>query len=230
MLRQLDDALWVADHPFKLMGLHVGTRTTLIRLDDGGLFVHSPGPLSVPLAKEIDALGPVRFIVAPNKFHHLYVAEMARAYQGAEIHLAPDLSRKDKSLPYTDELGEEAAEGWQGQIEQLLFLGVPAVNEVIFFHPESRTLLLTDLCFNFPGSSGRMTRIFLKLNSAYGRFTPSRMMRVMVRDGSAARRSVDRILAWDFDRVIVSHGEVLEQGGREALCRAFEWLGRDAGG
>jgi hypothetical protein len=52
-----------------------------------------------------------------------------------------------------------------------------------------------------------------------------------VRDRAAARRSLETILAWDFDRVVVTHGRALETGGREALRRAFAWLpvGRPAG-
>jgi hypothetical protein len=40
----------------------------------------------------------------------------------------------------------------------------------------------------------------------------------------AARASVDRLLAWDFDRVVVSHGDVLEKGGRRAIEQAFSFL------
>jgi hypothetical protein len=59
---------------------------------------------------------------------------------------------------------------------------------------------------------------------ATGRFGPHRIVRAFVRDRAAARRSLERILAWDFDRVIVSHGDVLETGGRAALERGFAWL------
>ena len=38
------------------------------------------------------------------------------------------------------------------------------------------------------------------------------------------RAPVDRVLTWDFDRVIMAHGEVLESGGREAMRTAFAWL------
>jgi hypothetical protein len=44
------------------------------------------------------------------------------------------------------------------------------------------------------------------------------------RDKQAARRSVAAILEWDFDRVVVSHGQVLETGGHEQFRAAFAWL------
>jgi hypothetical protein len=46
---------------------------------------------------------------------------------------------------------------------------------------------------------------------------------LMIRDRRAARASVDAILGWD-ERVIVSHGDVLETGGRERFAAAFAFL------
>lgn len=39
------------------------------------------------------------------------------------------------------------------------------------------------------------------------------------------RAGVERILDLDFDRVIVTHGDVVETGGREALREAFSKVG-----
>ena len=60
MLRSLGDSLWVLDHDFKMMGIPIGTRTTVIRLSEGGLFLHAPGPLCSEMIDAINGLGPVR--------------------------------------------------------------------------------------------------------------------------------------------------------------------------
>jgi hypothetical protein len=225
MLRQLDDDLWVVDHPdFKAGAIPIGTRTTLVRLADGDVFMHSPGPLSVSLSKQIDEIGPVRFIVAPNAFHHLFVAENARAWQGAEVHLAPGLAAKRKDLSYEGELGDEPAAAWAADLDQCRVQGVPRMSEVVFLHRASRTLVLTDLAFHVLHAPSTLTRAFFRLTGVYGRFASSRVLRLLTRDRAAARRSVERVLSWDFDRVIVSHGEVLEHGGPEALRSALAWL------
>ena len=57
-----------------------------------------------------------------------------------------------------------------------------------------------------------------------GRFGPHRIVRFAIRDRAAARRSLERILAWDFERVVVSHGEVLETGGKRAVEEGFAFL------
>ena len=55
------------------------------------------------------------------------------------------------------------------------------------------------------------------------RFGPSRMIRQLVSDRSAFRDSLERVLEWDFERIVPGHGDVLEQGGPTALRGA--WLG-----
>jgi hypothetical protein len=224
LLRQLDDDIWVIDHPFSMVGLKIGTRTTVVRLQDGGLFLHSPGPLSVPLAKQLDELGPVRCIVAPNLFHHLFVAENAKAYQAASVHLAPGLSSKRKDLSFNEELGDSPSPLWEADLDQVLMQGAPSFNEVAFLHSRSRSLLLTDLAFNIEHSQSLMTRLFCKLNGVYGRFGPSRLVKLTLRDREACKHTIERVLEWDFDRVIVSHGDVLDTGGKDALREGYRWL------
>ena len=63
------------------------------------------------------------------------------------------------------------------------------------------------------------------LVGAAGRFGPHRIVRAAIRDREAARRSLATIMGWDFDRVIVTHGDVLERGGPAALRSGFAHLG-----
>jgi len=225
LLRQLDDAIWVVDHPDFTMpgGIAIGTRTTLVRLSDGGVFMHSPGPLSVSLAEQIEEIGPVRFIVAPNAYHHLFVAENAKAWQSAEIHLAPGLAAKQQ-LSFTAELGDEPPPAWSADLDQCLVAGAPRLNEVAFLHRPSRTLILTDLAFNVARPASLRTRLFFRLTGVHGGFSTSRLMRLLVRDRAAARSSAERVLGWEFDRIIVSHGDVLEDDAQRSLQRALAWL------
>jgi hypothetical protein len=108
---------------------------------------------------------------------------------------------------------------------QTLVGGMPALNEVAFFHPASRTLLLTDLCFNYPPSESSWLRLYRRWIQDYeAKFTMARIIKLMVRDRRALGSSCDRILRWDFDRVTLTHGEILESGGKEAFRNAFRWL------
>jgi hypothetical protein len=225
MLEQLAEGLWVDTRPFRAGAfLEIGTRMTVVRLADGTLFLHSLVEIDAETRAALDALGPVRHLVAGNKLHHLYLAQAARTFPEAAVWGAPGLPQKCRGVRFTGELGDEAPPAWRADLDQLAVRGIPRMNEVVFLHRASRTLVVTDLCFNVRHSDAFATRLFMRVNGAWGRFGPSRLLRSLVRDRPALRASLERILAWDFDRVVVTHGEVLERGGRDALRAGFAWL------
>ena len=220
----LGENLWVAERPQTFYGLPVGTRMTVIRLSGGRLLLHSPVALDSRLRAELDALGRVCLAVAPNRVHHLYAGAVALAYPETRLWIAPGLERKRPDLEFVALLGDEAPEEWRGEVDQIFFRGRPYENEVVFFHRASRTLILCDLAFNFGPRAATPTRLLMKLLRSYGHFGPSKLDPLLIRDRDAARQSLERILAWDFDRVVVAHGEVLASGGREALRTGYSWL------
>jgi hypothetical protein len=224
MLVEHATSLYTVDRPLGLWIAEIGTRMTVIRLADGGLFLHSPVRLDTELRADLDALGPVRAIVAPSKAHHLFVGDYVAAYPEAVLFAAPGVGDKRRELVVGSVLGDDPPRAWTGEIEQHLVRGVPALNEVLFFHVPSRTLLVTDLVFNVPRSDVAGARMFYAMVGAADRFAPHRIVRLAFRDKTAARRSIDTVLDWDFDRVVVSHGRVLENGGREKFRAAFGWL------
>ena len=223
-LRALAPNLWVAERPLKLFTGDIGARMTVVRLHDGGRFLHSPVRLDAQTRSALEALGPVRAVVAPSKVHHFFVGDYVSAYPDAAVHGAPGLAAKRPRLRFDHVLGDEAPGAWRDDIEQHVFRGAPVLNEVVFLHRPTRTLVLTDLAFNVPAERTSGARVFYWLVGAAGRFGPHRMVRAFIRDRRAARESVDRLLRWDFDRVIVSHGEVLETGGRGRLAEGFAFL------
>jgi hypothetical protein len=203
---------------------------TVIRLADGSLWLHSPVHLGATLREQLDALGPVRFAVAPNRVHHLYAGEVAQAYPRARLWVAPGLPSKRPDLVFEGVLGDEAPAPWRGQIDQVFFRGRPYENEVVFHHRASRTVLLCDLAFHFGPGAPWPTRLVMTVLGGAGRFRPTRLDPLLIRDRAAARASLERILAWDFDRVVLAHGDVVERGGREGLREGYAWLLRRGGG
>ena len=130
MLRKLAENLWVEERPQRFYGLEVGARMTVMRLADGSLLLHSPVSLDPQLRRELDSLGAVRYAVAPNRFHHLYAGEVAKAYPEARLWVAPGVERKRPDLEFVGVLGDEAPEEWQDEVDQVFFRGRPFENEV----------------------------------------------------------------------------------------------------
>lgn len=222
--RQLAENLWVFDRPFRMFGLAIGTRMTAVRLPDGSLLLHSPVALDEATEREVDALGPVRHVIAPNRLHHLFVDDYRHAYGEALLWAAPGLPEKRQDVRFDGVLGDEANTGWAGVLDQRLVRGAPALSEVAFLHRESRTLMLADLAMNFREQVPWPTALWLRATGIHGRFGVSRLLRAAVRDRAALRESLDAILAWDFERVIVTHGVVLQRQGKRLLREAYAWL------
>jgi len=216
--------IWVIDFPLRVGGLHLGTRTTIVRLASGGLWLHSPGPLQLELVTELSALGPVQALVAPNAMHHLFLTQNVRFFPRATVYVSPALPAKLKEVFSYELLSDEPPSLWRNEISQHRVRGMPKLQEVVFFHHASRTLVLTDLAFHIRHSDSWFTRLFMRLNGAYGHFGPSRIFRTLVKDRPALRFSLDRLRAWDFDRIIVAHGEILERGGKEAMQTQYTWV------
>lgn len=224
MLRKLDENLWVAEQPLNFLGLAVGARMTVIRLADGALWVHSPLRLTAPLRQAVEALGAVRFLVAPNKYHHLFIGDWMAAYPQAQAFAAPGLSEKRKDLRFHAVLSEQGPAEWAGQIDVFPWRGAPMMGEVVFFHRPSRTLIVTDALHNVGPDAPPLTRFVFKTLGGYGRLSTSVIERLVNRDRPAARATVDTILQWDIQRVIMAHGHIVEQDGGRAFREAYAWL------
>lgn len=223
-MRQLAEDLWVVDRPLRFNGLALGTRMSIVRLRDGSLFLHSPVALDDDLRAALLRLGTPRHAIAPNRFHHLFIGDYRRAFPQVRLYAAPGLPEKRRDLAFDAVLSDEPEPQWAEALDQACFKGLPVVSEVVFHHRPSRTLLMCDLAFNLGPEAPLMTRIALRMVGGYGRLGPTRVEKLLIRDRAAARASLGRILAWDFDRVIVTHGTVLESGGREALRSGYRWL------
>jgi hypothetical protein len=80
----VDDRIWSLDRPVWFGGVRLHARTTVVRLDDGSVLLHSPAPPTDALAEQLRALGPVRWLVVPNCFHHLGAPAAAARFPDAQ--------------------------------------------------------------------------------------------------------------------------------------------------
>src|SRR4029453_11102591 len=224
-LRRVAEALWVAERPLRVLGfLDIGTRMTVVRTPGGGLVLHSPVEANPSTLEAVTALGPVRAIVCPNNVHHLFAGGWKEACPDARLLGPPGLAEKRRDLRFDGVLGDAPDASFTPPLLSHLVRGVPHLNEVALFHRPSRTLLLTDLAFHPTPESSPGLRRWTWLTRVRDGFGPNLVVRSLGRDRKAIRASLDHLLAWDFDRVTLTHGEVLETGGREAFRKAWAWV------
>ena len=221
----VDDQLFVAQAPLRFAGLPMGTRMTACRLEDGGLFVHSPIRIDLPgsrVADALEALGEPRYVVAPNFLHHLFAGPFVERYPNARLFVSPKLARKRADLPFEAVLEDEPPKGtWADTIDQALAHGSRIMDEVAFCHRPSRTLILTDLLMSSVGTDPWWMRLAGTLLRIHERPSPPIEMRLSFRDKVATRGFVEKMLSWDFDRIVVGHGPLIESGAKDVLRRAY---------
>ena len=104
MLQEFGQSLYFTEGPtVSFYGFPYPTRMAVIQLSDGSAWVWSPVALSDELADSVESVGPVRFIVSPNKIHHLFLSEWARRWPEARLYAPPGLAKKKPGLSYTYE-------------------------------------------------------------------------------------------------------------------------------
>ncbi len=209
--------------PLKFFGIEFGARMTVVSLADGSLLLHSPIRIDGKVKAAIDALGPVRHIVSPNKLHHLFVEPALALYPDAELHVPPGLTAKRPDLASGTALGDAPAAGWRATLDQLIVRGSRVMQEVVFLHRASRTLIVADLCEHFGPDDSFGTRIVARIARMYGRPRMPPDWQLTFRDHAARRDSFARLLAWDFDRVILAHGALLRSGAKRIFEREYAW-------
>ena len=227
VIERMDEGLWTLEgDPVRMLTIPFTTRMTVVRLTDGGLWLHSPVAATDSRVDAVSALGPVRHVVAPNKFHHLFVTSWLDRFPDATSWAEPGLARRRGDIRFDHELGDKAEPVWEADLDQILSRGSRVLNEAIFHHRASRTLIFTDLIQNHdPEQDGGFWRWVKRANRILAPHGEApRDWRLTVWDRAAARSSLQRMLAWEFDRVVLSHGVCVERGGRAFVERAFRWL------
>ncbi len=206
------------------------TRSVIVRLPHGELWVWSPIALDEALRKEVAAQGDVAHLVSPNPIHHLFLGEWKRAFPNARFWGPTQTIRKRRDLAFEAPLTGAPPQAWADAIDQAWFRGSLLMDEIVFFHGPSATAIFADLSENFSES-------FLKTYWPWWARPIARMWRIVEGWGYAplewrvswtkrrlARAALAKVLAWNPDRVIMAHGEWQREGGRAYIERAFRWL------
>jgi Domain of unknown function (DUF4336) len=221
MLQTIAPNLWHVPHTFKTNGIVSPTRMTVARLQDASLWLHSPVPISEALRAQLMALGPVAYVVAPSKMHHLFAADCMATFPQARLFGAPGLQAKRPDLQAMQELRPVVEPAWQEDLEQIFFAGIPFANETVWFHKPSRSLIITDLLQCYQGELSLGIQIYARLTGTRNHLTVPKTVRWLVKDRVAARASAMKILDWPFERVIVAHNAIIDTDAHAAVKKAF---------
>lgn len=219
----LSENLRLLRYPLNPGGMKMGRNVSVMRLSTGKLIIHSTARFAPSDLEALRDWGEPSWMVEATNFHDT----LARAGVAA----FPDLPYLTPSgFPLARKLNAVSLESipseWEGEVDVIRVEGMPKINEHVFFHRDSKTLIVADLIFHIPDSAGWFTHAFLGVISGIRQHPgSSRMFRFMVKDRAAFEVSLKNILDLDFERIVVGHGEPIETNAKETLSGIFRELG-----
>jgi len=232
-LKPVAENLWVVDSgPIKAMGfLPLPVRMTVIRLNGGALLLHSPTSFRFSLRQELDALGRIEHLIAPNSAHWTFMKEWQSHLPDALTWAAPGLRDRapvrHSGVRLDHDLGDRPPDIWAGEIDQVVVPGGGGFAEVALFHKPTKSLVLTDLVLNL--ETAKLPLAMRPLAHVTGIAAPDGrapiyLRRIVKAKGEEAREAGRRLLALEPERVIFTHGRWFEKDGTARLRRSLSWL------
>ncbi|WP_286260749.1 DUF4336 domain-containing protein [Pseudoalteromonas apostichopi] len=227
-MEKLANDIWIFDgEAVKFFFLPFTTRMTVIKLANGDLWVHSPIYLSDALKTQIDQLGSVKYLIAPNHLHHLFLPQWITKYPDAQIYGTDEVIKKRSDISFDASLNDNLAWQWQNEINQVLVTGSPLMEECVFFHKSSKTLIVTDLVENFSGDNFNPLQKWIAkgvgIIAPDGK-TPIDWRLSFMFNKAKTRKHFEQMLAWQPEILVMAHGELIEKNAVDFLHKSFRWL------
>lgn len=217
--RAIAPGVWVLDRRVFLAGARLPSCSTIVDVGDGRLAIISPPADVTP---DVDRLGTIAAIVAPNSFHYLHAPAWHRRHPAAALYAAPELSRRVPEFPLAAELTADAAPLWREALPFVVLGPDRGIAEVLFFHRASRTLVLTDVASNLVDVDRAADRLAFRVSGMPRGFGPTRnSRRLLLRDRPRARETLRAVMRWPFERIVVAHGAVVERRAADVFVSAF---------
>lgn len=237
--------------PFARFGLlKVGGRATIIKLQTGALAVFSPVALTDDVRSKIQAMGNnVKYISAMDIEHHIFITPWANAYPQAEVIGVEGLPEKREKDPATkginfshvftqsNKMDKRISEEFDNEFEYEYLHSHPN-KELIYYHKPTKTMIEADFIFNLPAyeqysksgeepTAGILTKLFNGLMNTRNDITwQRRFLWYMAgsKDRTGFSESVKRMKRWEVERLIPSHGDVVESGAQGIFDKITQWF------
>jgi hypothetical protein len=222
-MKELAQNLWVMPYSLRLLGADFGRMVSVVRLHSGELVIHSAGPFTPEDVASIQRLGKPGWLLEAMIWHDTFARQGREAFPNIPF-LAPEGFSELVGFPTEPLVPAPAA--WGNELEVLRLEGIPRIREHVVFHRPSGTLIVADLLFNFGPETSPWTR-FLALCAVGSKHRPgmSRPFRMMIGDKAAFQRSMETLMRWEFDRIVVGHREIIESDGKRLLSGALKAAG-----
>jgi hypothetical protein len=221
--------IWASERPVWFSGVRLRARTSVVRLDDGRLLVHSPGPPSERLVEQMADLGEVSWLVVPNCFHHLGTPAAAAAFPDAKILGPKSAAAKNPALRLDVDLHEPTFREAVPEFALFPLEGVPFLDETLLYHRPTETLFGADVVLRADENDHWSWRFAARIMGCFERVRVPPDVKKKVADREAASRSLQALQTLPIKRLIVAHGAVIEDAPLAQLGEAWRLVGVESG-
>jgi hypothetical protein len=217
--------IWASERPVWFSGVRLRARTSVVRLNDGRLLVHSPAPSSDVWMKQIADLGNVSWLVVPNCFHHLGTPAAADAYPEAKILAPKSAAVRNRKLRIDVDIREATSTDALPDFALLPLEGVPFLDETLLYHRPTETLFGADLVLRADENDHWSWRFAARITGCFKRVRVPPDVRKNIADKEAASRSIRVLQTLPIKRLIVCHGPVIDVAPLDQLVDAWRLVG-----
>lgn len=226
--------------------------TQLVKLTSGDLAVFSPVAFTdATRAKILEMGGLVRYIVALDIEHHIFISQWAKEYPDAKL-IGPEGLQEKRHKQTDEKIGKESfdviftkekkkdikiSDEFDADFDYEYVDGHGNL-ELVFCYRPDKILIEADLLFNLPAieqysrvpdnekpDGGISDKLFTGIQSTDGdvKWMQRFNWYLIARDRKSYTESVKVIDSWNFDTIIPCHGDVLEKNGKEIYTKVFDW-------
>jgi hypothetical protein len=219
----VDGRIWASERPVWFSGVRLRTRTSVIRVDDGRLLVHSPTSPTEGWLKQVAELGVVSWLVVPNCFHHLGTPAAAAAFPEAKILAPRSAAARNPALRIDVDIHDPSFT--LPELALVPLEGVPFLDETLLYHRPTETLFGADAVLQADENDHWTWRLAARITGCFQRLRVPPDVRKKVVDKEAASRSLRTLQAFPIQRLVVAHSRVIEETPLEQLLEAWRLVG-----
>jgi hypothetical protein len=216
-------SIWVSERPVWFSGVRLRSRTTVVRLAGGALWVHSPAEPSDELCRELDALGEVRWLVVPNRYHHLQAPAMAARYPNAVVVGPKTAEARNKQLRLSLGTSDPAYLRATPELAPIQLQGVPFLDETVFFHAASGSLIAADMLMCACARDHFTWRWAARIWGRYEKYKTPPDVRTNTRASAAVGEAIAQMCALPLQQILVAHADPLTERPAEQLADAWSF-------
>ena len=217
-------AIWVSERPLWFAGVRLRVRTTVLRLEDGGLLLHSAPEPTEELCAALRALGEVRWIVVPNRYHHLGAPATAARFPSAKVVGPASATARNSQLRLDLGLRDDGFLAAVKELDAIPLDGCDFLDETVLFHRPTASLIGADLAICASPRDHWTWRWVARLTGCYQKLRAPPDVRAKTKRNDAAARLIDRMAALPLKRLLVAHADAIEDRPSEKLVEAWRFV------